>query len=490
MANWEPSTEDLRRVIAEQNPWRGLNEVPVVLAPPTERPLARSLWRRVLDDELRRYRLVLGPRRVGKTTVMYQTVRHLLEVGIAPHRLWWLRLDHPLLMQMRLDALVRLVIDVVQATPEQPVYVFLDELVYARDWDLWLKTFYDEGYPVRIVGTSSATAALRDRRLESGAGRWDEDLLMPYLLTEYLDLLGVGTELPAPSATLSRTIEEALGRPGLQADVADQRRRLILSGGFPELLLFQAALAEDLDEVSLVLTSQQVLRRDAVERAVYKDIPQSFGVDDPLVLERLLYVLAGQFTGILSPTNICRELGDLSQPTFDRYLAYLERAFLVFVLPNYSGREMNVQKRGRVLYFVDPAVRNAALQRGFAPTESPEEMGLLLENIVASHLRSLAVQTHARLFHWRDGRGDVDLIYDHPEHPLAFEIGSSVRHKREGLRALVERHPRFAGRVYLVTPDAHALSPEKTDSGVGTLPLDLLLLLVGRQSEKALAERP
>lgn len=489
MASWEPSTEDLRRVIAEQNPWQGLHEVPSVLAPATERPLARRLWQRVLDDEPRRYRLILGPRRVGKTTVMYQTVRHLLEAGIAPHRLWWLRLDHPLLMEMSLDALVRVVTDVVGATPDEPAFLFLDEVVYARDWDLWLKTFYDERYPVRIVATSSATAALRDRRLESGVGRWDEEPLMPYLLTEYLDLLGVRTELPTPSEALAQTIEKVLDGPSPPLDVGAHRRRLILSGGFPELLLFQPADDADLDEVSLVLGSQQVLRRDAVERAVYKDIPQSFGVHDPLVLERLLYVLAGQFTGILSPKNICQELGDLSQPTFDRYLSYLERAFLVFVLPNYSGREMNVQKRGRVLYFVDPAVRNAALQRGFAPTESPEEMGLLLENIVASHLRSLAVQTHARLFHWRDGRGDVDLIYDHPEYPLAFEIGSSVRHKRDGLRALVERHPRFADRAYLVTPDAQPISPEESDSGVGTLPVDLLLLLLGRQSEKALADR-
>lgn len=38
--------------------------------------------------------------------------------------------------------------------------------------DLWFKTFYDERWPVRIAATSSATAALRDRRTESGVGRW------------------------------------------------------------------------------------------------------------------------------------------------------------------------------------------------------------------------------------------------------------------------------------------------------------------------------
>ena len=50
----------------------------------------------------------------------------------------------------------------------------------------------------------------------------------------------------------------------------------------------------------------------------------------------------------------------MSAPTFHKYVSYLERAFLVFTLLNYSGSEMSKQKRGRKLYFVDGAVRNAA----------------------------------------------------------------------------------------------------------------------------------
>jgi hypothetical protein len=51
----------------------------------------------------------------------------------------------------------------------------------------------------------------------------------------------------------------------------------------------------------------EVLRNDAVERAVYQDIPQSFGVGNPMMLERLLYILAAQITGVLSPfTHLLR----------------------------------------------------------------------------------------------------------------------------------------------------------------------------------------
>ena len=215
---------------------------------------------------------------------------------------------------------------------------------------------------------------------------------------------------------------------------------------------------------------------DAVERAVYKDIPQSFKVDNPIMLERLLYTLAGQIAGLLSPSKISRELG-ISQPTFDRYLSYLERTFLVFTLPNYSGREASVQKSGRKLYFVDGAVRNAALQRGLALLDNPTDMGLLMENLAASSLQTLAVQTGVRLYHWRDGKHEVDLIFNYPTRPLAFEIASSPDHNRSSLHALIARHERFRSNCYLVAPQAAVIHPDR--SGIGTLPLDTLILAVG-----------
>ena len=456
--------------------------MPAVLAQERERPLGQRLWSRVLHDQPRRFQLILGPRRVGKTTVMYQTVRHLLAHGVAESDLWWLRLDHPMLMRESLGNLVRSVLDTRRAPSDRPLYLFLDEVVYAQDWDLWLKTFYDDRWPVRVVATSSATAALRGHRLESGVGRWQEQYLSPCLFTEFLDLVGVEADLTIED-TLADSLQGLTTAPALMPRLSARRRDFLLIGGFPELLL--GAAVND-DDQSQLLRSQQVLRGDAVERAIYKDIPQSFDLDSPMVLERLLYVLAGQIGGLLSARGICAELGGLSQPTFDRYLSYLKHAFLIFTLANYSGREMTVQKRGRKLYFVDGAIRNAALQRGVAPLTNPTEMGLLLENLVASTLHALASHAGLRLFHWRDGKHEVDLILDHPDAPLAFEIGSSSDHPRRGLQALMDRHPRFRDRTYVVAPDAPVVRPPAHQSGVGTLPLDLFLVVAGRQAERHL----
>ena len=481
---WRPNTGDYEQVFNEQNPWQLDGKVPDAWAREVERPLVRSLWQRLRRDEPRRFQLVLGPRRVGKTTSMYQTVKRLLAEGVPRGRLWWLRLDHPLLMEIPLGQLVSLAR--VGATQTDPAYLFLDELTYAEKWDLWLKTFYDETWPIRIVGSSSSTAALRDRRLESGVGRWEEQYLAPYLFTEYLDLVGHPVAVPV-QASLAETIDACIAANLALDGLADLRRRFLLTGGFPELLI--GAKDRPSDEPSILLQSQRTLRNDAVERAIYKDIPQAFGVQSPKLLERMLYTLAGQFTGLLSPKTICQGLDGLSQPTFDRYLAYLERAFLVFTLENYSGSEASKQKRGRRLYFVDGAVRNAALQRGLGPLNNLEEMGLLIENLVAGHLHALSQQSQIRVYHWRQGNDEVDLIYDHPQRPLAFEIGSSGSHHRRGLQAFMERFPRYKSRTFLVAPDLLPRSPSESSGGIGTLPLDLLLLALSAQAEQELRAR-
>jgi predicted AAA+ superfamily ATPase len=190
---------------------------------------------------------------------------------------------------------------------------------------------------------------------------------------------------------------------------------------------------------------------------------------------------------MVSFATISGDVG-LTAPTVEKYISYFERSFLIFMLPNYAPREEAVQRRGRKLYFVDGAVRNAALQRGILPVENPAEMGALLENLAASHLHALCQQEGIRLFHWRQGPLEVDLVYDHPDNPMAFGIASSAGHDVAPLRAFQERYPRFAGRCFLVSPDAITALPERRGDGItiGRLPLDLFLICVGMQAAAAM----
>lgn len=444
--------------------------------------MASHLWQGLLASDRRRFEVVLGPRRVGKTTVMYQTVAELLQRGIPASRIHWLRLDHPQLLQIPLGHLVRFVCDSLGATEARPAFVMLDELTYAERFDLWLKTIHDERWPVRIAATSSSSAALREARVESGVGRWEEHYLPPWTFDEYRRWSGDDSVIDVRE-NLDATLRANFG--ATFPDQREERRRYLLLGGFPEILLAERRG----DDVSALLDSQRILRNDAVQNAIFRDIPQAYGVDEPFKLERLLYLLAGQLGGIVSPQKFATELG-LSAPTVERYVSYLERAYLLFLLPNFASSEESVQRRGRKAFFCDGAVRNAALHRGLSPLRDPREMAVLVENSVAAHLQALMQLGAGRLHYWRDGRGhEVDFVFQEAGEPIAFEVTTSSSHSRAGLDALVERHPRLRGRCWIVSPELPLMAPSSLSDGVGTLPLDHFLRVVGAQIDAVLRRR-
>lgn len=106
-----------------------------------------------------------------------------------------------------------------------------------------------------------------------------------------------------------------------------------------------------------------------------------------------------------------------------------------------------------------------------------------------NYLSTLSAHSGVRLYYWRDGDREVDLIYDDPRGPLAFEIASSASHGRLGLQSLVKQHERFRGNCYLVAPNVPVAHPNPSGSGVGTLPLDNLLVAIGAQAHQALTSR-
>jgi uncharacterized protein len=484
---WSPSAQDYIDIFNTMNPWHRDGKVPESLAKKRRRPLAECLWRYLAAPVIDRYQVVIGPRRVGKTVAMYQTVQQLLEQEIHPRRLWWLHMAHPLLMEIPLGALFQAIVEMRPPTPEEPLFVFVDELTYAPKWDAWLKTIYDERSPVRLVGTSSSTAALQEGRIESGVGRWEEQYLAPCLFTEYLHLRGKPVPLDARE-TLAQTIEQTLHDVRPADEIGAERQRFILVGGFPELLIEQEPGGSPSQELADELyRSQRVLREDAVQKAIYQDIPQVFGVQNPFSLERLLYTLAGQIAGLVSPQKLGQSVG-VSAPTVESYLSYLQRSYVVFLLHNYAPKEETIQRRGRKLYFVDGAVRNAALHRGTGPLRDPAELGLLFENAVASHLHALSYQNAVRLYHWRQGRIEVDFVYDDPARPLAFEIASSAGHRTDGIEAFQQRFPKFRGGCYLVYPNAPPTAAGP-DGRIGRIPLDLLLIAASVQAESELRRR-
>ncbi len=498
---------DVSLVLDELNPWQRTGAVPDELLPGPERPLAEFLWHRLVHNQPRRHQLILGPRRVGKTTALYQTVAHLLDAGISPSQIHWLKMDHPKLIEEDLGDLVKAALESCEATDEHPAFVMIDEIVYGEKWDHWLKTFHDLNWPVRVAATASASGVAKSRHAESGVGRWEEQYLTPYSFYDFLHLVGrseertqkESNEKTPPTLFPKDTLFPTAFPPAseLEIDVADtlcetlrllprnnppdpSRRRLLqtfmLLGGFPEIITDEQR-DESGTELKALIRAQRVLRSEIIDRVIYKDIQLAAEVRNPKRLERLLYAAGGQIAELFVPTNMSNDL-DIPVATVETYLSHLEKAFLIFMLTNYSSNEVTTQKRGRKIYFYDGAVRNAALQRGLI--DDNVEKGHLLENLAATSLNTLANNASIRIYHWRDGKNEVDLIYDDPRKPLAFEITKSRKPHGTGLSAISKRHKKFVGNCYIVRPDAKVVHPD--EDNIGTLPFDLFLLAMGAQT--------
>lgn len=484
--------------IERQNPWQSGAEIPPEFAPAKERYLVQNLCQWLRKTKSRHSQVILGPRRVGKTVALYQTVRNLLADNVHPSRIYFLRLDDPDLQTDTLGNLARYIIQVSGATTTAPAYLMLDEVVLMDKWAQWLKSFHDDNWPLRVVATSSARTGLKLGQTES-VDRWREQHLLPCGLAESLKLLGEMTEeidqIPA-GQTFRETINSVhrLGPPDTELEA--HRNMLLQMGGFPGVLTSfpqpeQAALFGVSEKGYFPHLHQIQLYENVVQKSIYIDIPKYFNITDPSSLENILYRAARQMGNIWEPGNVSTDLG-VPLTTLKIYTKHLEMASIILMLQNFPGGESRSQNRGRKIYFTDTALRNAVLRYKGTREHDPTDYGHMLENMVASALFTLAEQTRFRLYHWRLGKAgdrEVDVIYNDINDPMAFEVGSSSNHSLRGLKALIDKHPQFHGGSYLVAPNAAFKPAEFSKTGIGSVSLDSLLLAADIHAAHTLKQR-
>ena len=88
----------------------------------------------------------MGPRRVGKTVLVYQMIQSLLDSGISGTSVLYASLETPVYSKMPLEKILGMFQSRFVHKREAPLYVFFDEVQYLRDWEIHLKSLVDS-YP-------------------------------------------------------------------------------------------------------------------------------------------------------------------------------------------------------------------------------------------------------------------------------------------------------------------------------------------------------
>jgi predicted AAA+ superfamily ATPase len=433
------SHADLLAVLSRFNPWWSGAALPVV--PPWKRAAFLPMQTWATAPAGGRALLLSGARQVGKTTLMLQLVRSLLERGVPPSNILYATFDHPLLKLVGLDELLSVWREFAQAAPG-PEYVFLDEIQAKQDWQTWVKHQVDFDPQRRIAVTGSATPLMREN-VESGVGRWQTLRIATLSFFEFLQIRE--TELPTLPAVpslnqLARWSPAEFARVSVAAaPIVSHFHEYLLRGGFP-----QSARIPTVDE------AQRLLREDIVDKVLKRDMTAMFGVRRVVELEQVFLYLCLHDGGILNLLDLCKNL-ELKRPTVENFIDLLEAAHLIYQLkPLGYGKE--VLRGRRKVYLADPAIASSVLLRGRSLLQDDTHLGYAVETACFRHLFGRYYQEAVAFSYWRNRSGnEVDVIAEIRGRPVPFEI--KYRQPRNidlsGLNAFIaEKSPE---RAYVLT---------------------------------------
>ncbi len=338
--------------------------------------------------------IVIGPRQVGKTTLVRQITQDLGKKSL------WLTGDDPesrsLLDNISLARLQNLL--------GQNEVVVVDEAQRFTNAGLMLKLITDHLPQVQLFVTGSSSLDLAAQTKESLTGRKIEFHLYPLSFVEMCNHHGYLTE---------RSLLE----------------HRMLYGYYPDVVQQSPPQA-------------QKILNDLSDGLMYKDLLSLDQIKKPSLLVKLLQALALQVGNEVRYLQVAQTIG--ADPlTVERYTDLLEQSFVLFRLPSLSRNARNEIKKGRKIYFYDNGIRNAIL-KNFSPLALRNDTGALWENfLLAERMKRNAYSDYAcNAYFWRTtSQQEIDYVEDANGRLQAFEFKWQPKKQLRFPAAFLENYP-------------------------------------------------
>lgn len=309
-----------------------------------------------IGDDL--IKVISGPRRAGKSFYAIHLLQQTGSYGYVNFD------DERLTAVEDYDEIV----SAVNTVYGNPRYLLFDEIQNLPRWEMFVNRLQRQG--IRLLITGSNANLLSSELATHLTGRHTSAVLFPFSFSEYL-------------ATSSETRTEMEKQYALNA-YAEQ-------GGYPEPLLKKMDRRDYL--------------RTLLQSTLYKDIVKRFRIRSVQGIEDLaLYLMSNiareySFNALAGVTK-CR-----SVHTIDKYIRYLQEAYLVFSLPRFSFKLKDQMGLNKKIYCTDNGL---AMSAGF---RFSADRGALYENLVAIALRKEEIAGNISLFFWKSPQSEeVDFV--------------------------------------------------------------------------------
>lgn len=397
---------NLKEALIDSNPWWKGGFLDVA-------PKPRAIYASI-EPYLEKRQMVgiYGLRRTGKSYLLYHLIRKILGKS-DPKAVLYFSFD-----AFGASSLQEILTGSEDLTGTPPRFIFLDEVQKLEGWAEQAKRAYDFKKS-KIFLTGSESLFLRKDSRESLAGRIFEFEMRPLSFSEYLSFRGIHAN------------------PLHEAEVKKSLWHYLLTGGFPELV-------QESDPFFI----RKYIKEGIIEKAVFREIPHRFGVDDPSILDGLMNIIIGRPGLLADKSGLAAELG-IFRTTVSKYLFYLESSFLVRSMYNYSRNASTSEKKLKKFY---PGFSTLCIGR----KEDSEYVGRVAET-------ACVLASGARFF-WRSPQKDeVDIVLEKPLLPIEVKYREGPR-QAEGL---VKFGYRFgAKRGMVITKET-----EKIEGNIEYIPL-------------------
>ncbi len=376
---------------------------------------------------------IVGIRRCGKSTLMYQLIEHLLKER-DPHEILYVNLDDE-----RLIGYENVLEDVLKAykreTGAAASYVFLDEIQNVDGWEKWVKRHYDSKDGIKFVVSGSSSSLVSSDYSTLLTGRNMTVKVYPLSFKEYMDFVG----FEYTSGDIKETWARNRKAEGSILHHLDDYMKI---GGFPEAVLG--------------IGSQEMLG-EYFRDILYRDVLLRLSVRNPAKMESLGIYAMRNISNLLSYRRISNAAG-LSVDTVKEYLRCLEGSFLLFNTKHqtYSTTEGLREHRPIKIYATDVGLANSLNM------EPMRNRGRVAENIAALELK----RRYGSIYYWKENR-EVDIVIPRPG--IAVQVCYGEEDKRE--EEAFEDFPYPNYKRYILTVDDYS-----TNGRVERVPLWVILL--------------
>lgn len=352
----------------------------------------RIVQKNILRDwQSKKAIILLGPRQVGKTTL----INHLVE----GKKVLKLNGDDP---QTRIQ-LENVSFNFLKNLVSDYDVIFIDEAQRIESIGLAVKMLVDADLGKQIIVTGSSSLDLGNKINETLTGRKWEHLLFPLSWQEIRE---------------EYTFANAITR----------LEEFLIYGLYPEVVT-----SENKKKVLIELSGSYL----------YKDILELANIKKPDLLMKLLHALALQLGNEVSYNELSKILG-VDRITVVNYIDLLEKTFVIFRLLPYSTNLRNEITSKPKIYFYDNGIRNAIIGQ-FNPLKSRNDTGALFENFfISERFKKLSYEGfYGKTHYWRNTQqAEIDYLEILETKIDAYEIKYSPKKKVHFTKSFTEKyHP-------------------------------------------------